>query len=84
MHHHAGDGHMEQISYIRVPTKNQNADCRLLEFQSYHIPFNRAYYDYQSGKNLNSETVATGDTGQPDWNADRRYCDPNLGLCGSE
>ena len=43
---------MEQYAYIRVSTKDQNIARQLAALESYRIPENNVYIDYQSGKDF--------------------------------
>ena len=43
---------MERYAYIRVSTKEQNVDRKLLALEPYQTPEKHVYCDYQSGKNF--------------------------------
>ena len=43
---------IKQYAYIRVSTKEQNADPQLLALKPYNIPKENIYCDYQSGKDF--------------------------------
>lgn len=44
---------MKKYAYLRVSTKEQNVDRQLLALETYEIPEQNIYIDYQSGKDFN-------------------------------